>query len=82
MLYLFGQMCWGAVIPANTVRVSALAPTRRRAQAMSLLSGATASGTVIGMSIAGSLAAAGGFLVTFAAAAGVPLLAVAFLIRW
>lgn len=82
VLYLFGQMCWGAVVPANTVRVSTLAPPRRRAQAMSLFSGATASGTVIGTSIAGSLAATGGFPVTFAAAASVTLLAMAFLLRW
>lgn len=82
LLYLLGQMCWGAVLPANTVRVSTLAPPGRQARAMSLFSGATGSGTVIGTTLAGTLAASVGFPVTFAAAAGVTLVAVALLLRW
>lgn len=81
-LFFVSQTAWGALVPANTARVSALAPPARRGEVVAYFSAAAAGGAVVGATIAGTVADSVGFEVSFAAAAVVTGLASVLLGRW
>lgn len=81
VLFLVSQVSWGAIIPANTARVTDLAPNSRRAEVMSYYNAALSAGLVMGALAAGPLAAID-YAFAFGAAAVATALSVVLLLRW